>query len=121
MLHLSRPKFDVFSRHNNVPDPLSSGLTTFLSVDLFGALALRPVFSSAFKCLAMVRRDAAHRRHAVDRTTPARMQTCRHRTPSARSQTIRASSGSSQASQPIQSSIRWISRALGTTRIRTSS
>ena len=64
---------------------------------------------------------AAQRRQAVDRTTPARMQTCRQRTPSARSQTIRASSGSSQASQPMQSSIRWISRALGTTRIRTSS
>jgi len=119
VLHLSRLKFDVFARHNNVPDPLSSGLTTVLFAALFGALGFRPDFSNAFRCLAMVRSDAAHRRHAVDRTTPARMQTCHQRTPSARSQTIRASSGSSQASQPMQSSIRWISRALGTTRIRT--
>lgn len=50
-LHLSRPKFDVFSRHNNVPDPLSSGLTTFLPAALFCALALRPQFINCIQML----------------------------------------------------------------------
>ena len=75
MLHLSRQKLNVAGRQNNVPEPLSSGLTTFLPDAFFGAFALLPDFSLAFRWLAMVRRDAAHRRHAVDLTTPARMQT----------------------------------------------
>jgi hypothetical protein len=79
--------------------------------------ALRPGFSKAFGCLAIVRRDAAHRRHAVVRTTPARQQTCRQRTPSAPSQTIRASSGSRISSQSKHSFIRVIAAALGTIHI----
>jgi hypothetical protein len=72
VLHLSRPKFDVPDRYNNVPGPPSSGFTTVFAAADFAATALRAGFSKAFRCLAMVRSDAAHRRHAVVRTTPAR-------------------------------------------------
>ena len=72
VLHLSRPKFDVFRRYNNVPGPPSSGFTTVFAAADFAATALRAGFSMAFRCLAMVRSDAAHLRHAVVRTTPAR-------------------------------------------------
>jgi hypothetical protein len=71
-------------------------------------------FSSFFE---MVRRAATQRRQAVDRTTPALMQTCRQRAPSARSHTIRASSGFSIRSQSKHSSIRLMAAALGITRI----
>ena len=72
VLHLSRPKFDVVRRYNNLPDPPPSGLTTGFAVADFAATARRAGFSKAFRCLAMVSSDAAHRRHAVVRTTPAR-------------------------------------------------
>ena len=45
------------------------------------------------------------------------MQTCRQRTPSTRSQTMRASSGLISICQSYQSSIRVIAAALGITRI----
>ena len=72
VMHLSRPKFDVFRRYNNVPGPPLPGFATGFAVADFAATALRAGFSMAFRCLAMVRSDAAHRRHAVVRTTPAR-------------------------------------------------
>jgi hypothetical protein len=71
-------------------------------------------FSSFFE---MVRSAATQRRQAVDRTTPARIQTCRQRAPSARSHTIRASSGFSIKSQSKHSSMRLMAAALGITRI----
>jgi len=72
VLHLSRPKFDVPGRYNNVPGPPSSGFTTVFAAAGFAGTAFRAGFSKAFRCLAMVRRDAAHLRQAVVRTTPAR-------------------------------------------------
>ncbi len=72
LLHLSRPKFDGSVRYNNVPGPPPSGLTTGFAARGFADADLRPNFSLAFRCLAMVSSDAAHRRHAVVRTTPAR-------------------------------------------------
>jgi hypothetical protein len=56
---------------------------------------------------------AAQRRHAVARDMPIRQQIGFQRTPSARSHTIRASSGSSHASQVNVSSIREIAAAVG--------
>ena len=49
-------------------------------------------FPFRFRCLAMVISAAAQRRQAVERTQPMRMQICRQRTRSARSQMIRAAS-----------------------------
>ena len=46
------------------------------------------------------------RRHAVDRTTPARMQTCRQRTPSARSQMTERPSSSARSRRLIQPTMR---------------
>ena len=82
-----------------------------------GTFSLRFDFVCEFSFFAIVKRAAAQRRQAVDRTRPARMQTCRQRMPSARSQTMRASSGWISINQSKHSSIRVIAAALGITRI----
>ena len=86
---MSRLKFNVFCGLFDVLATLSRAFARVSS----GTLSLRADFAWEFSFFAIVKRAATQRRQAVDRTTPARMQTCRQRMPSARSQTIRASSG----------------------------
>ena len=95
---MSRLKFNVFSGLSCVLATLSRGIARGSS----GTLSLRFDFVLKFSFFAIVNSAAAQRRQAFDRTTPARMQTCRQRMPSARNQTMRASSGrSASASQSI--------------------
>jgi hypothetical protein len=110
---MSRLKFNVFCGLSGVLTTLSRGIVRGSS----GTLSLRFDFVCEFSFFAIVKSAAAHRRQAFDRTTPARMQTCRQRIPSARSQTMRASSGAISISQSKHSSIRVIAAALGVTRI----
>lgn len=110
---VSRPKFDGSGRLSSASAPLSRGVVRVVAVRGFAPLPFAFVLSSFSSFFEMVIRAATQRRQAVDRTTPALMQTCRQRAPSALSQTIRASSGFSIRSQSKHSSIRLIAAALG--------
>lgn len=114
---MSRLKFNVFCGLSCVFTTLWRGIAPGVAGDLSGALSLRFVFALEFSFFAIVKSAAAQRRQAVYRTTPARMQTCRQRMRSARSQTILASWGSISISKSKHSSMRVIAAALGITRI----
>ena len=110
---MSRLKCNVFCGLFCVLTTLSRGIARGSS----GTLRLHFDFVLEFSFFAIVKSAAAQRRYAVDRTTSGRMQTCRQRMPSARSQTMRASSGAISISQSKHSSIRVIAAALGITRM----
>jgi hypothetical protein len=80
---------------------------------LFGSLLSFARFDGAESLFEMTISAAAQRRHAVARDIPIRQQIGFQRTPSARSHTIRASSGSSHVSHVKVSSICEIAAAVG--------
>jgi hypothetical protein len=110
---VSRPKFNVFRGIEHIQAASSRRDLRLVAAMPFGAPLSFARFGGAESLFEMTISAAAQRRHAVARDTPIRQQIGFQRTPSARSHTIRASSGSSHASQVNASSIREIAAAVG--------
>jgi hypothetical protein len=103
---MSRPKFNVLSGIEHLHAAFSRRSLRRFAAMLFPVAFGFICFGGADSRLAIVISAAAQRRHAVARDMPTRQQMGFHRTPSARSHTMRASSPSIHVSHAKVSSMR---------------